>query len=144
MKNLFKIISVQLLFVSALGIVFAQQQNEEQQPAPIPAQAAVVQSAQSTQALTPTPVPSPVQKDDKRSLTVMTTDTPGVDIGKKDLLTEIFAPVGDVMFGFIKTSSDVVGGACQGCVDAFEGTMKFLLTPFGFKPEHSEKRVLFS
>ena len=83
----------------------------------------------------------PIQKDDKKSLTVMTSDIPGNDIEKKDWLSEVFTPVGDFAFNVVKTSSDALGGFCQGCIDAFDGITKTMLTPFGFKEEPKEKRT---
>ncbi len=85
-----------------------------------------------------------VTQDDKRSMTVMTKGNEDVEITKKDFLNDAFTPVGDVSFGIIKTSSDIIGGACQGFVDGVEGIFKFILKPFGFKNEPSEKRAYFS
>ena len=82
-----------------------------------------------------------VQKDDKRTLTVMTSDNKSVSIEKKDFLTNLFTPVGDFFYGIIKTSSDIVGKGCDFCLNSFDGVAKTVLSPFGFKPEPEEKRA---
>lgn len=120
-------------------------QAQTSQPAsptiPVPA-IQPVPAAQSTPSAQPDDQSlQPIQKDDKKSLTVMTSDIPGKDIDKKDWLSEAFTPVGDFTYDVIKTSSDALGGFCQGCVDAFDGITKAMLTPFGFKEEPKEKRT---
>lgn len=119
----------------------AQTSQPAASPAPEPIQQPVSSTPSASSVQPDDESLQPIQKDDKKSLTVMTSDIPGKDIEKKDWLSEVFTPVGDFAFNVVKTSSDALGGFCQGCIDAFDGITKTMLTPFGFKEEPKEKRT---
>ncbi|MBI4398212.1 MAG: hypothetical protein HY586_03715 [Candidatus Omnitrophica bacterium] len=97
--------------------------------------------AQSTSPVSQTATPSPasssssvVQKDDKRMLTVMTQETKEPTSKEDDdFLSRLFSPVGDAAWGVAKTTSDVLGGACDAFIHFGDGVFKTVLSPFGFE-----------
>jgi len=74
----------------------------------------------------------------------MTKESKSIEIKKRDLLNDTFAPIGDVAYGLVKTSSDLIGAGCGACIDAFDTAMSWMLTPLGFKAEPKEKREYHS
>lgn len=128
MKSWFSAISY-FLFFCFLGLAgnhaFAQIQPQSQPTS--------AQTSATSQAV--------VQKDDKRTLTVLTKETKTIEIKKKDLVNDLFTPIGDVTYGIVKSGSDFVGYFCSACLNAFDTGTRWLLSPFGFKQKPDEQRT---
>lgn len=95
----------------------------------------IVFLSQNIYAQTPPDAASAAPKpDEKKTVTVLTTDSREEEPGSKDFLSRLFTPVGDATFGFIKGASDLIGTGCQGVVDLVDHGFQKALTPLGAKP----------
>ncbi|GEM_PF-2740034 len=131
MKNWFKI---QALFLVAV-LTVAHSAFAQTGPPPIQWQDQDDEQQQAAQA------PAKPPKDTKNTMTVLTQETKEVKVKEdQDFLTIMFTPVGDVTWGIVKTSSDILGGGLQTCVDCVDGVFRGMLSPFGFKEKQRTNR----
>lgn len=73
-----------------------------------------------SQGVAQVPAAASPKQHDKKSLTIFTKEAPTVKIEKRDLINDVFNGIGEVSFGIIKGASDIVGGACDACINGFD------------------------